>query len=69
MTNFNAPELALQNAYAFVIDSINDGHTPTDILDLDEESMQEFAEINDTTVDNIRRAAETARILENRLAD
>lgn len=58
---------AMQNAYQFIIDSINDGVEFDMIESLDPESMREFAEIYETTNENIERAINTMRILRDRL--
>lgn len=57
-----------QNAYQFIIDSINDGHSIDEIEFLDDESKFEFAETYETTRDAIDRAINTMRMIANRIS-
>lgn len=63
----NDSMIQLQNAYQFVIDSINDEVDFDMIENLDPESKLEFAETYETTTDHIDRAINTMRILRDRL--
>lgn len=51
----------LHNAINFIIDSINDDHSIDDILNLDDQSLFEFAQMNQTTPRAIYRAIECIR--------
>lgn len=55
MINLNRA-IEMRNAYNFIIDSINDDHSIDDIIDLDNETLNEFAIDNNSTARAIRNA-------------
>lgn len=57
MTN-TARAISLRNAFNFVIDSVEEGHSISDIRDLDINSLEEFADINNTESIDILRACQ-----------